>query len=383
MSIIFRYLTAEIFKSMLAIGLVVLVITLGFRFGGYLTKAAEGLLMRDVLLQIMLLRLPGMIELVLPLSFFIGIVTAFSRIQADSEMLVLRACGVGPGRILLMTSSLALAVTLFAALTSLWLKPEGEARLFRLLSDQRSITEFDTLVPGRFQRAQTGRRVTYVEDLNREEGRLTGVFFAERQPGREYIMPPDQDLVIAASGSQQVDAKTGDRFLVLRDGHRYSGNPGSADYQVISYREYGQLIGRAVNRPLKSRSQIIPTRDLLRETSPVHQAELQWRISMVLMVPLVALLALALTQTGIQTNPRQGGVVRLLPGVAICFLYVVFLSSARAAVAKSQMAPFPGVYSVHLLMLVILACLYAARQLLGRQKAQASQAAETREYSPE
>ena len=364
MPIIFRYLASEILKAMAVVALVVLTIAIGWRFSGYLTDAAEGQVMQEVLFWILLYRVPGMIELILPISFFIGIVITCNRLAADSEMLVLRACGVSNLNLLVMTLILAAGITLVAGLVSLWLKPEGEARLFQMLSDQRNITEFDTLIPGRFQTTRSRRRVTYTEELNRSAGRLEGVFLAERKVGKEYVLPPEQDLVIAASGQQRVDPRSGNRFLVLRDGYRYSGKPGTADYQIIHYREYGQLIGRGDYRPLPERAVAVPTLSLFSDASLMNAVELQWRLSMVLMLPVVALLAFLFAQV----SPRKSSYMGLLPGVGICILYVILLSSMRTALEQSQLALFPGLYAVHALMLALLACLYGGLWLLqGRR----------------
>ncbi len=46
---------------MLAIASVVLVISMGWRFSGYLNQAAEGTLTKDILLLIMVYRLPHVI----------------------------------------------------------------------------------------------------------------------------------------------------------------------------------------------------------------------------------------------------------------------------------------------------------------------------------
>ncbi|MEX1237192.1 MAG: LptF/LptG family permease, partial [Pseudomonadales bacterium] len=84
--ILFRYFAREIFTTMLAVAGVVLVISMGWRFSGYLSEAASGLITRDVLFLVMAYRLPGFLELIIPISFFLAIMLAYGRLYADSEM---------------------------------------------------------------------------------------------------------------------------------------------------------------------------------------------------------------------------------------------------------------------------------------------------------
>ena len=146
---------------MLAITLVVLVISMGWRFSGYLDQAAEGTLTEDILFLIMAYRLPGFLELILPISFFLSIMLTYGRMHADSEMVVLESTGMSPRRLVMMTMGLALIVMLLTAMFSLWLKPAGEAEVEMLFADQRNLTEFDMLAPGRFQNLRSVTRVTY------------------------------------------------------------------------------------------------------------------------------------------------------------------------------------------------------------------------------
>lgn len=95
---ILRYLTRDILTHTLAVSFVLFLVVFAGRFIRYLAEAAVGSLTGDVLLPIMLFKLPGFLEMILPLGLFIGILLSFGRLYADSEMVVLKACGVGPGR---------------------------------------------------------------------------------------------------------------------------------------------------------------------------------------------------------------------------------------------------------------------------------------------
>src|SRR5690606_9754309 len=133
------------------------------RFIKYLAQAAQGLLDPGVLLMIMAFRIPGFLELILPLGLFLGILLAYGRLYLDSEMTVLAATGMSQQRLTLYTLFPAALVALLVAWLSLGLAPKGVAEVARIFNAQDSMTEFDTLVPGRFQSMKNGSRVTYTE----------------------------------------------------------------------------------------------------------------------------------------------------------------------------------------------------------------------------
>ncbi|MBD3648863.1 MAG: LPS export ABC transporter permease LptF [Pseudomonadales bacterium] len=357
--ILYRYFAKEVFSAMLAVAGIVLVISMGWRFSGYLNEAAQGSITKDILFLVMAYRLPGFLELIVPVSFFLAIMLVYGRLHVDSEMIVLESCGMSPIRLIMMTLSLAAVVMVVTAAITLWLKPAGEEQVDNLFRDQRKLTEFDTLAPGRFQTLRSGKRVTYTEDLD-DRGHLSGVFINEYKQSN-YYGPKDVITVVADSGSTQVDAN-GNRFLVLRDGTRYSGQPGEHDYQVIEYEEYGQLIEKERADWRAKRRTGISTRDLIEDPTPRNLSELHWRVSVIFMVPIIAVLAVPLSRV----NPRQGRFTRLVPGMIICFLYVVVLSTGRSALEKEQIPVDYGLWWVHVLFIVVAVVLYRLEWLVSR-----------------
>ena len=325
---------------MLAVAVIVLVISMGWRFNGYLNEAARGIWTKDVLFLIMIFRLPDFLELILPISFFLALLLAYGRLYVDSEMTVLQACGLSTARLIEMTLALSVVVMVATAVTTMWLKPAGEGKVEKIYTGQHNLTEFDTLVPGRFQKISSGRRVTYTEKVDKD-GTLHNLFINEYKNSR-FLGPKDVITVDAQSGDAIVDPD-GNRFLVLRNGTRYSGKPGDRDYRVIKYEEYGQLVAKDTRSYHYGWVSAVPTRELMEDASPAHISELNWRISIILMVPLIAIMAIPLSRV----NPRQGRFTRLVPGMLLCFIYIVSLSAGRAAIEKGQLPAWLGLWWVH------------------------------------
>jgi lipopolysaccharide export system permease protein len=344
--IVFRYLSREVMLTLSAVSAVLLVIIMSGRFIKYLAQAASGALDPGVLFLIMGYRLPGFMQLILPLGLFLGILLAYGRLYLESEMTVLSATGMSQQRLLAMTMAPAAIIALLVAWLSLSLAPLGAAQFSQLINQQDAMTEFDTLVPGRFQALRDETRVTYTETLSQDRINLGGVFISEKRLSSDQ---KDRGIsVLVADKGRQERRPDGSRYLILDNGYRYDGNPGQADYRAIKYDTYGVLLPKPeVSQDVSDRD-AIPTMKLV--TGEVKDtAELQWRLSLPLLVFIVTLMAVPLSRV----NPRQGRFLKLLPAILLYMAYLTILVSARGALEKGKIPAALGLWWVHVLFLAI------------------------------
>jgi len=332
---------------MLAVTAVLLLIIMSGRFIKYLAEAAAGGLAADVLFIIMAYRLPGFLELILPLGLFIGILMSYGRLYLDSEMTVLSACGMSTKRLVVYTLIPAFLVMLVVALLSLQLSPWGAAKVENIFRAQDARTEFDMLIPGRFQALGDGGRVTYTERLTNKRQQMENVFISQRI--ETETGEPEVVLLVAESGLQYIDEHTGSHFLLLENGYRYDGAPGQPQYRVTRYEKYGIKVPKPVARKPREKAELKPTAELIGSVNPEDFAQLQWRLSLPLLVPIVTLIAVPLSRV----NPRQGRYLRLLPAILLYMGYLVLLSTTRTAIEESKLAPQLGLLWVHLLFLLV------------------------------
>ncbi|MEE9102213.1 LPS export ABC transporter permease LptF [Pseudomonas sp. QE6] len=345
--IVFRYLSREVLITMSAVSAVLLVIIMSGRFIKYLAQAAQGMLDPGSLFMIMGTRLPGFLQLILPLGLFLGILLAYGRLYLDSEMTVLTATGMSQQRLTAYTLAPALLVALIVAWLSLWAAPQGIAQMQLLLNKQDAMTEFDTLAPGRFQSMRDGSRVTYTETLANERTQLGGVFIADKNPPRNG-KAGSASVLVANSGEQQIHAD-GSRYLILKDGYRYDGLPGQADYRAIKYDTYGVLLPKPeVSSEIDDRD-AIPTSELIGSDEVRMKSELQWRLSIPLLVFVVTILAVPLSRV----NPRQGRFLKLLPAVLLYMAYLALLIAGRGMLDKGKIPLALGLWWIHGLFLAI------------------------------
>ena len=345
--IIFRYLTKEVLISMSAVTGVLLLIIMSGRLIKYLANAAEGKLSADILLLLISYRIPGFLELILPLGLFLGILLSYGRLYLENEITTLSACGLSDKRLQWLTLGPAAMVAVLVASLSFWVTPWGAGQVKQLLNKQESMTEFDVLIEGRFQKLPSKGRVSYVGELTNNRTELRDIFLSEQMKTRSG----DQlGIVVAESGRQYMDPQTRSRFLLLKNGYRYEGMPGHADFRMISFEEYGVRLQQSQVREMVTEIEVLPTADLWNREGYEYRAQLHWRISLPILCIMVTLLAVPLSKV----NPRQGRYARLLPSILLYLSYLTLLTSARSGMDEGEPDAVLRFWSVHLLFAFII-----------------------------
>ncbi len=346
---------------MVAVSIILLVVGLTSRFIQYLGQAVAGELASDVLLLLMFYRLPDFFLVILPLAFFLGIQLAYGRMYADNEMVVLFGAGFSQLRLTLLTLAVSLLVLLLVAVISLSVAPWGVRNTERLKQSQEQLTEIDLIVPGQFQSFSSGGRVTYAEsarDLTAAGRQLQNVFVALSEPGRDEG-PATPRIVLAETAEPFIDPASGARFMRLRNVLQYEGIPGQADFTVARFAVQSILLPEATEFEEILEEETLSTAALVGSTEPAHQAELQWRLSSILLIPIITLIAIPLSKV----NPRQGRFSKLVPAALIYAAYYLLLQYAREQLAEGSMSATIGLWWVHLLFLLAAALLFALPRL--------------------
>jgi lipopolysaccharide export system permease protein len=345
--IIFRYLSREILSATFAVCIVLLMVLISGRFVKYLANAVAGNLEPGVIFAVIGYRIPGFLELTLPLAFFLAILLSFGRFYIENEISVLKACGISEEQLLGYTGVVAVLLALVVGWLSLSVSPSGMAKAETIFAAQEEKTELDKLTPKKFYTLRGGKGVTYAENVN-EEQELENVFLAVTA-GSSETFDSRLVLVVAERGRQQKTEDGTDRYLVLDKGYRVEGVPGSPEYQITQFEEYGSRLEKPEGIKENLEINALPTSELIGSENIKHQAALQWRLSIPVMVLIVTLLAVPLSRT----DPRQGRYAKVLPAVMLYFAYLVMLNAMRGALESGSVPIGVTLLPVHLLFLAI------------------------------
>jgi len=346
--IVFRYLTGEVFKSQLAVFVILVSIILSQRFVQILADASEGEIPTQLILTLISLKLPQLAVLILPLAAFLGVLIAYSRIYADSEMTVLHATGISEWYISRVTLTLSLLIALGAGALMLYLSPWSAQREFEVLSKADADSGLATLIPGRFQQTSNEKAVVFVQDVNRDGSELSKVFLAQT-PSEENAQ---LSVVYAQTGTVSEDSEGAQR-LVLSDGRRYAGQVDAPQFEVLEFGRYDIQIREQQVEQRRRKLTALSTTELLEELAsapnPEASAEWHWRLAIPLSIPILMLLAVPLSRV----NPRQGKFGKLLPGLSLFLLYYMLLIVCKRLIGKGTVPDWLGMWWIHALMLLI------------------------------
>lgn len=244
---------------------------------------------------------------ILSLSLFIAIISCLTRMYRDSEMVIWFASGQGPASLLRPLFRFAWPVLLVVGLLALLVLPWSNQRIETLKFQFESRSDIDRIEPGRFQESAGGTRVFFVEkDASGQRGG-SNVFIVASENGRENV-------ISARSG--RVETVGTDRFLMLVNGQRIELDA-NGELKISEFESYGARIGASVLQGREPPTNARATRDLWAQPNARNQAELSWRIGLILAA--VNFVVIGLATSGY--NPRLGRTGRLLFPV---FAFVVY-----------------------------------------------------------
>ncbi|NAW97521.1 MULTISPECIES: LPS export ABC transporter permease LptF [unclassified Vibrio] len=339
--IIVRYLIRETLKSQFAIFFVLFLVFLSQRFIRVLAEASDGDIPARMILSIVSLNMPAMGLLMLPLSLYIGILLTFGRLYAESEITVMNATGIGNKFLIRAALYLALITSGAAAFNAFWLAPWSQDKEAQLMDQLAAENSVDLLQKGQFQRTPDGSSVVFIENI--ENKKLHNVFVAQLAP-KDSILP---SVMFSNSGDVK-ELSDGRQMITMYDGIRYEGVPTRVDYMITKFDEYEGLIGQREVKPKGRDWEALPTSNLLSNPDRRAKAELQWRISLVICIPLLTMLVVPLSAV----NPRQGRFAKMGPAILIYLAYFMAISATKSAIEDGSLATVIGMWPINAALLL-------------------------------
>ena len=319
-----------------------------------LSQAAGGKLVSEAVIALLGFGALTHLPILLSLTLFIAVLLTLSRSYRDSEMSVWFASGlpltswVRP--VLKFSAPIVAAIAVLSLLLSPW--AQSKSTEYRQRMDTRD--DVARVSPGAFKESASGERVFFVEaassdSTSREEGAVKNIFISSVQNGRLGVM-------MSTHGYTE-SMPNGDRFVVLVDGRRYEGTPGSSEYRVMEFERYAVRIETKEARGIEQTTKSLPTMALLQGGSKAGKGEVLWRIGLPLAAFNLALLAIPLSFV----NPRAGRTNNLILALLTYMFYSNLVSVCQAWVAQGRMSFDIGWWLVHVVMFIVMILLFIKR----------------------
>ena len=295
--------------------------------------------------------------LIFSLSLFLAIILAVTQLYKNSEAIVMNSLGLGDKhfivylRPLVTVSFLAL---LFLTTTAVpWSKQQKNI----IEEENKNASEFSFIKEGEFEEFQNGEIVFYASESSTPDSK------AEQNMEEIFISAKSKEnsiIVLASEATKYTDPKTNNVYLRLKNGARYQDISGSENKNILNFDQYNiQIISGDIQNTITQYTAIegIKTLELLKGEGPLVSAELQWRLSSPIGLLILSVLGVLLGKA----SPRSGKSIGLLIGVIIFMLYNNGLLIAKNSVERGELNPIIGLWSVHLLLLLLTYMFYQFR----------------------
>ncbi|HEC30072.1 MAG TPA: LPS export ABC transporter permease LptF [Gammaproteobacteria bacterium] len=337
-SILDRYISREVLKTLGGVAIVLYLIFLSNRLVHYLADVASGSLPGSYLFIIIGLASVRYLIILTPLALYISILLLFGKMYRDHEMASLAACGVGTVSLLRPIFIVAVPMAILISILTFYLVPLAADVEFSLLKKFEKNLEFTGISAGKFH--VSGNRIIYLEGMSDDRTRMQNVFIRTEYKGRDILM-------VAEKAHMEVDNNTGERLIVLDNGSRYEGTPGQTDFMQVNFSRHTILFADKKEKARQSDIYSMSNLKLISLGTPEAWAELQWRAAIPLSILLLAFLAVPLSRV----QPRQGQFGRLFVGVLIYVLYANLLAISKAWIANGTIPLIAGATWVHVAIL--------------------------------
>ncbi len=359
--IVFRYLLKEVAKTQAAVFIVLMTIFISNQFVRVLDDASEGGIPGQMVMVFIGLKVPDLAGMILPLSFFLGILLAYGRIYADNEMSILHACGVSEWYVVRVTLMLGLLTAIITGVFTLYLSPMAAEYEYQVKENLAADSGLSTLIAGRFQTTGNKKAVVFIHDKNRKNNTLEKVFVAQlpnKQDSHGAVI--NSSLVYAAQG-EVIEEASGSQRLILSDGTRYQNDEKSHQFHQVTFGKYYIQIQDQKVEHKRRKLKAVPTSELLNEQIAESRAEIQWRVALPLTCLILTLVAVPLSAV----SPRQGKFAKMLPALLLFLGYFLLLTAVKRGVESGTVPTAIGLWPVHLVALILGASLLIKGRSLG------------------
>ena len=185
------------------------------------------------------LLMPSFLGVILPIALFCSLIFVFHRLILDSEMISLRAAGLGPWGIAAPVLALAALVTVFVYAINLYFTPAS----YREFKDRQFVIrgDYSTLLLQEGVFTPLGGSHTVYVRARGEGGVLLGILVHDETD-------PERPVTMMAEQGELVPSAEGPRF-VLHNGNRQQIDRERGQLSLLYFDRYALDLGQLAEKP--------------------------------------------------------------------------------------------------------------------------------------
>ncbi len=188
--------------------------------------------------QLTLLILPSVLTIILPIALFAAVLYVYNNLDGDSEIVVMRASGLGNLSLARPALVLALVTTLVGYFLSLYMMPTGQRAFKDMKTSLRTNLSYVLLQEGTFN--TIGDSLTVYIRARQSGGEMLGILVHD---SREKQRP----VTMIAEKGAMVRTKAGPRFIMV-NGNRQQIDHGAGQLSLLQFDRYALDLSQFVQR---------------------------------------------------------------------------------------------------------------------------------------
>ena len=188
--------------------------------------------------QLTLLILPSVLTIILPIALFAAVLYVYNNLDGDSEIVVMRASGLGNLALARPALVLALVTTLMGYFLSLYMMPTGQRAFKDMKTSLRTNLSYVLLQEGTFN--TIGDSLTVYIRARQSGGEMLGILVHD---SREKQRP----VTMIAEKGAMVRTKAGPRFIMV-NGNRQQIDHGAGQLSLLQFDRYALDLSQFVQR---------------------------------------------------------------------------------------------------------------------------------------
>ena len=338
-NILSKSLNMEVFRSSIRVLLIFFLLVVGSRIVGYFEQAAEGNIDPGIILSVIALRFPDFITLLIPLSFFLGLLITIGRLNSEGEIHGYFSAGLSKFNLIKFLLPQAFIYFFITLVLSLYIAPYTKnlsKDLFVIDSFEEQIDaiqsdEIVSLNDGGFLYVQTA-----------DEGLMKGVKLFQVDEDNSFIVISDELLTTEKDKTIELN---------LKNGSFYGGLFSESSKIISNFNNFNFEIDKNI-----SQSNDLSLTKLFDYSSASDQATFQWNISIPMTILILLLYGIYISSS----KPREGKFSFMLPGMLIYVSYLSLLILGREFISDNPGSIF-NLWFIHGLFILFL-FLYAYRE---------------------
>jgi lipopolysaccharide export system permease protein len=338
-NILSKSLNMEVFRSSIGVLLIFFLLVVGSRVVGYFEQAAEGNIDPGIILSVIALRFPDFITLLIPLSFFLGLLITIGRLNSEGEIHGYFSAGLSKFNLIKFLLPQAFIYFFITLVLSLYIAPYAKNLSKDLLVIDSFEEQIDAIQSDEIVSLDDGGFL-YVQTA--DEGTIGGVKLFQVDEDNSFIVISDELVTIDKDKTIELN---------LKNGSFYGGLFSESSKIISNFNNFNFEIDKNM-----SQSNDLSLTKLFDYSAASDQATFQWNISIPITILILLLYGIYISSS----KPREGKFSFMLPGMLIYVSYLSLLILGREFISDNPSSIF-NLWFIHGLFVLFL-FLYVYRE---------------------